>query len=272
MTWGDPKKKTDQEDAPVKTRNDYFKKSSGIVYSQGLKCLAWGDPETGKTFLSLTFPEPIYVIDTEFGTAPVARHFPDKEIYIYEAAVLDPDTDEPDIEKSLKELENAIAMLKDVDKGTIVIDSGTDIWSWLGAWVEQQARKAGRMTSAGTPQRLEWGRANLRWRQLILRLMAKPVNFVITAQLTEEYDSKGQAAGTYRPRIQKQTAHMCDIIMRLEKVYRGKPPKSKYIATLEKCRFQRGMDLEIQDVTYDKLVKELKDKLGVVIESSEVIS
>lgn len=235
--------------------------------------MVWGDPSVGKTYFALSFPEPIYVIDTEFGVAPVTRHFPDKEIFIHEAAILDPSTDEPDVDASLKSLEKAIAQLKNIEKGTIVIDSGTDIWQWLGAWVEQQARKSGKITSAGTPQRLEWGRANLRWRQLILRLMAKPVHFVITAQVAEEYDSRGQQTGNYKPRVQKQTPHMCDIILAMERKYvkKGKgPAEEKYIATMEKCRFQRGMDMELEDVTFDKLAEALKDKLGVVIDGTEV--
>lgn len=267
MTWGSTKQK-DFKEPPKK---EFFKKSKGFVHDQGLKCLAWGKAEVGKTYLALSFPSPIYVIDTEFGTAPVTRHFPEKDIFIYEAAILDPSTDEPDVEASLKNLEEAVATLKDVSTGTIVIDSGTDIWQWLGAWVEQQARKSGRMTSAGTPQRLEWGRANLRWRQLILRLMAKPVNFVITAQAAQEYTSKGEATDDYRAKVQGQTPHMCDIIVELQKTYvlveKGKPMVSKYMATLEKCRFQRGLDLKIEDITYDSLVAALEKQLGVVIKT-----
>jgi len=269
MAWdkkGKSKKKTVELN-----KDSFFKRADTFVHTQGLKTMAWGEAEVGKTFFGLSGEPPIYAIGTEFGIGPVLRHFPDKEIYVYEAAILDESTDEPDIEASLKNLEVAISTLKDVDRGTILIDSGTDIWGWLGAWVEQQARKAGKMTSAGTPQRLQWGRANLRWRQLILRLMAKPVHFIITAQVSEEYNDKGQPTGVYRPRIQRQTAHMCDVILHLEKTFtKARPPKPQYMATLTKCRFQRGVDMQLPNVTWQTLTEALKEKLGVEVKGSEV--
>ncbi len=263
MSW-DAKKKEETE--PLK-KEQFFKTTDTIEHSQGLKILVWGGPGEGKTYFALTFPPPIYVLDTEYGVMPVLRHFPDKDINVYEAAVLDPDTDEPDAGKSLKMIEQALSTLKDINEGTIVVDSGTDVWSWLGAWLEQAGAK---MTSIGKPQRLEWGRANLRWRQLILRLMAKPVHFVITAQPTEEYSSSGEALGTYKPRIQKQTPHMCDIILHVEKRFMKGIPKPKHIATMTKCRFQRGLDMEIEDITFDKLCTALQKDLGITIKGATV--
>lgn len=266
MTWNSEKGKSKLE--PLKIdKNQFFKKGEALVHDQGLKVLVWGDTEVGKTFFCMSAPEPIYAIGTEFGLAPLLRHFPDKEIYIHEAAILDDEKDEPDVDSSMKNIEKAIASLRDVEAGTIVIDSGTDIWQWLGAWVEQEAVKANKMTSAGTPQRLQWGRANLRWRQMILRLMSKPVHFIITAQSQEEYSSSGQQLGTFKPKIQRQTPHMCDVILHLRKTFpkvKGKPV-AKYIATVTKCRFQRGLDMKIEDVTWDRLITELKDKLGVEV-------
>jgi len=260
MTWNNVKKKEETLE-----KEEFFRAGSTLTLDQGLKVLVWGDAGVGKSYFALSAPPPIYVLDTEFGTMPVVRHFKDKEIYVFEAAILDPDTDEPDAEASLKKIERALATLKDIDKGTIVLDSGTDIWGWLGAWVEQGAQKKGKMTSIGQPQRLEWSRANTRWRQLILRLMAKPVHFVITAQPQEEYSSKGEAMGIYKPRIQKQTEFMCDIILHIEKEFKKGARKPVYKATLTKCRFQRGLELTFEDVTFDGLCEVLDEKLGVKV-------
>jgi len=54
--------------------------------------------------------------------------FKEKEIYVYEAAVLDEHTMEPDAMKSLNKIEEALSTLADVEKGTICVDSGTDVW------------------------------------------------------------------------------------------------------------------------------------------------
>jgi len=98
--------------------------------------------------------------------------------------------------------------------------------------------------------------------------MAKPrCNFVITAQPVQVYDATGRPTDIWRERIQRQTRFMCDLVLHLEKRYDTQLKKTRYIATIDKCRYQRGLDLEIEDVTYKKLVKALREKLGVVIKS-----
>ncbi len=268
MTWADKKPKKGA--APALTADHFFKASEDYTTHDGLKVMAWGGTGIGKTHFALSAPGPVYVLDTEFGTMPLLRHFKDKEIYVMEAAVLDPETDEPDMDESLKKIEAAIATLRELTAGTIVIDSGSDVWGWLGAWTEQQARKRGKMTSADTVQRLEWGRANARWRHLILRLMAKPMHFIITAQEQEIYDGSGRPTNTFRPRIQKQTEHMCDIILHIQKVYSPGKVKPDYVAKILKNRFQRGVELEIKDITFDKLCKALKDKFGIIVDGANI--
>lgn len=49
----------------VLTRDDYWKGPEHIIHKAGLKVLIFGDPEVGKTHFALTFPPPIYVVDTE---------------------------------------------------------------------------------------------------------------------------------------------------------------------------------------------------------------
>jgi len=248
-----------------KGREDFFKPAKELELDVGLKILVWGPPEVGKTFFGLSAPPPIFALSTEFGVAPLLRHFPNKEIYIFEAAVIDPETNEPDANKSLGKIEEALGTLLNITSGTILIDTGTDIWGWLGGWVEQEARRLGRMTRIETPVRTEWGRANIRWRQLILRLMMTPAHFVITAQPQEVYDSSGNPLGEYRPRIQRQTEFMCDLVVHMDKVYEKGIVKPKYISKLTKCRFQRGLDTAIEDMTWDKLCETLDKQLGVKV-------
>ena len=261
MTWNTPKP------LPEVKIEDLWKPAKEIVHEQGLKILAWGDAEVGKTFLCLSAPPPVYIVDTEFGSAPVIRHFKDKEIFVYEAAILDPTTSEPDPDLSLKKVEKALVALKNVTAGTIVIDSGTDVWDWLQAWMERTATKR---TKTKGVYRFEWARVKQRWRQMVLRLMAKPLHFIITAQPQEIYDAEGRATGTYRPRIQRATPFMVDLILKIDKVYEKGSAKPKHISTLTKCRFQRAYNTEIEDVTFDKLCQKLKDDLGVVVKGANV--
>lgn len=273
MGWN--KKAKDEEDINPDSIEDFFKSAKdyeaegSAVFTEGLKVMIWGDAKLGKTHFALSFPEPVFVIDTEFGSTPLLRKFPGKDIRIMSAAVLDPDTDEPDMDESLKKLEKAVATLSELEHGTIVIDSGTDIWSWLGAWVEQEASKRDKLTKAGTVQRLEWGRANLRWAQLILRLMNKKgMHFVITAQPRELYNNKGEQTGTFEPKIQKQTKFKCDIVLNVEKEYDDEINESIYVTHPTDCRFQRGWEMEIRDITFDKLTDKLYTELGIVVPDS----
>jgi len=72
----------------VPSFEEFWRPGSQLVHEQGLKILVWGEPEVGKTHFALTAPEPVYVVDTEYGVAPVLRHFKHKRIFVYEAAVV----------------------------------------------------------------------------------------------------------------------------------------------------------------------------------------
>jgi len=251
-----------KKEAPKRGKEDFFKARDTLT-KKGIKVGVYGKWETGKTHFALTFPEPIHVIDTEFGCSPLLRKelFRDKEIYVFEAASLDPLTDRVDPLKSLENVEEAIATLADVKEGTIVIDTGTDIWGWIIAWLEEIAT---RKTDTGAPYRFEYGKANLRYRNLIIRLIAKPVHFVITAQTAEVFDSTGTPTGVYSPRWMKQTPHWVDLLIYMDKKHLG--GTWKYVATIEKCRWERAFNLTVEDLDFQKMKSALEEKLGITIE------
>ena len=81
---------------------EVFKPIAEAYKRRGLKVVVSGPPEAGKTYVGLSAPAPVYVISTEYGVSQLAHHFKGKEIYIIEANVFDPDSDEVDPLKSLK--------------------------------------------------------------------------------------------------------------------------------------------------------------------------
>jgi len=187
--------------------------------------------------------------------------FKSKDIRVFEAAQLDLNTAEVDPVKSLEAVEEAVGLLKEINEGTIVIDSVTDIWQWIGAWLEGVATAR---TQSGRPYQFEWGKANLRYRRLILRLMAKPnVHVILTGQPRPLYDEQGRRLPMDEPRVQRQTEHMVDVVLHLQKQIL--PHETKYFATITKCRFQRGYNKQIEDLTFDKLVEVLQTDLGVIM-------
>jgi len=114
LTWNQlAKEKREEPKKKLPEMSEFWKPAKEIVHEQGLKILVWGREEVGKevsqnprsavlswlcrlhereglispkTYFCLSAPPPVYVVDTEFGTAPVLRHFKDKEIYVFEAA------------------------------------------------------------------------------------------------------------------------------------------------------------------------------------------
>ena len=257
MSWG-------LEDKPLPP-SSFFKPIQNIKLTRGLKICIWGPPESGKTYFCCSCPPPVYIIDTEFGAAKVAKtHFPDKEIYVYEVKIVDTlDPAKIDYEETVKTIARACMALKDVEEGTICIDSVSDVYTWLNAWVEDTAS---RRTSIGTPLRLEWAKRNIFYRNLVFRLLSKPVNVVLTAQPQRVYDEHGRETNRWAPRWLQPQPHWADIVIRLDK--ETSSGGVKYMATIEKCRFMRAFNKRVEDITFQKLVKVLETELGVEVAGS----
>jgi len=239
-------------------KNEMFVSIKEYKHRRGMKVGVYGAPEVGKTHFACSFPEPIYVVDTEFGCYPVARKF-DKEIHIAEVLVINEETDEVDVAATLDRVEDVIRSLKDVKEGTIVIDSGTDIWQWIGAWLEDTAVLRSKQT--GKMLQLEWARGNERYRKLLLPLLSKPVHFVITAHHRMIYDASGRPLGIYEPAWQKQTPYWVDLVVNLRKS--GSEGGIKYHGIIEKFRYSRASNIQLMDTTYDGLTKLISEKFNV---------
>jgi len=258
LAWDVVAKEAEKAKPAPKT---FFKPLPEVARRRGLKVGVYGTWEVGKTYFGLTFPEPIYVISTEFGVAGVAQvHFPEKDIRIFQVTVFDKSTDQPDPYASLKQVEQAIIALKDVNKGTILIDTATDIWAWLGAWVDATAVQR---TRDNKPQRWAWQAANEEYRYLMMRLLAKPMHVVLTAQEKSLYTSTGEETAAVTPRWNKQTPHWVDFFLHLRKYVTENTVK--YIAVIEKSRFKRALNFQIEDITFDKLVGFIKENLKIYI-------
>jgi len=220
----------------------------------------FGLSDTGKTHFSLTAPEPIYLIDTEGNANKVAYKFKDKEIYICDVRVLH--ENEIDFIKSVELIEEATREIvgraieytnETGKKGTIVIDSITDVWSWLGIWLEEIG--AERFTKSGQIMRTEWGKANRRYFKDLYRILSTDWNLVLTARVQEKYSPSGEPLGIYTGRWQKDTEHWVDVVLRAEKVDR-----TKRLVRLEKCRYIGDLQFEIVNGSFNDVFKKLKEK------------
>jgi len=258
MTWGEKGK---PEVMVVKKPEDYFKPLTKQPMTS-LKVAVDGPPESGKTYFCESAPAPVYLIDTHAGAYLVRRHFPDeKDIRIMDLADMDPSTTSPI--QYIEAIETAVDTLKGVEKGTICIDSLSDIQAWLGAWLEEVATKH---LKSGAIMRTEWGKANARFRQMVMKLIAKKhTHLIFTGEISSDYSSEGKELSTTHATWPKRTPYWLDIWLRLQLRFDPITKKNKHVAVVEKCRAQWALNLEIENVTFDKLVQALREKLQLEV-------
>jgi len=267
----------EQAKQEVKTIDTMFKKPK--VQPLGLKVASYGPEEVGKSYFALTFPPPIYVINFEpNGIVRLLHLFPDKDIRecpTWEGWIGKGQEDDVTIAvESIKALEEAINVLSGVTEGTIVVDSVTHIWRYAEVWmkrvkVPELARRSGNKVFE-----FDWAYAYALTRRLMLKLLVRPVHLVLTGQTKDEYVAE-KPTGKWIARWMTETPHMVDVVIRMEKrktvttVNNVPTTKIKYISIIEKVR---GEDrkvkklkkpIEIEDLTFDKLVKALTEELKI---------
>jgi len=269
----------------VKDNKPLFVSSKEAQSLSGIKILYWGEFGTGKTFDACTFPGPIHIISTEFGVAPIVSQTGRDDIFRLECT--DPFTDKPvkangdlddepfatDPVDSLNKVEEATEWLHQQYKngsikgGTVVVDSISDIWSWLANWLDYIAKKQ-QSKSSGKEfmMRTEWQKANAKYKWILMRLLALPCNLVMTARSAAVYDGTGNITAQNKPKAQGETSYYVDVVAHLtndveNQIVDGKIAGSKIVrkCTIEKCRLgDVPGDLTLKDGTYSSL----KDGLG----------
>ena len=239
--------------------------------NRGFVTLLYGDSGTGKTFTSLTFPEPIFFIDTENRAINTKKLFKDKNISIVEPAMI-----KKEINKSMDDIFDEVASInnlteelsKHIDKiykgeikgGTIVIDSVSDIWSWIQSWMYDRLSKLQTKTGQArasddlmsVTSQLDWKVANNKHEgtiRVLRSLIPYGVNIVFTAKekSVPEYATK-TPSNKEKIRCQKDIPFSSDIIFNLIK------QDGKYLAKCEKLGVKEDRDIVIEKLTYEKIL------------------
>jgi hypothetical protein len=264
--------KTEKTKVEDKSPPLQFKKLTPDMSVKKLKVGVHGLQKSGKTRLAMSSAVsngPTYIITTEPGVKPLARLFPDKEIYFVD--VYEPDytgTFEVEATKTLGNIDKAVRLIRDKVKenpeavGTVVVDSVTDIWKWVQEWMKAEILKIDK--EARVKQQWDWGHANNKYQNIIMQLISLPCHVIFTAQDTDEYVGPGQTSGNTVAKWQKQTPYWVDVVIKLQK-QKDKAGKVHYMAEIEDCRhMDSNMEpiagKQIENLTFDNLVNELKPK------------
>ena len=268
-TWGKMADAKKAEEKPVEIKRPEFKRVIPTETSAKLKLALHGQEKTGKTRFIMSAKAPIFIIASEPGVQPLARLFPDKEIYVMDVYTPDPsEMFAVEATKTLENIENAVKILREKawsdpgSVGTVGVDSVTDVWKWIQSWMKTEILKIDK--TARVKQQWDWQYANDKYQNIVMQLLSLPCNVILTGQDRQEYVAAGETSGTYVPRWQGQTGYWVDIIMAFSKI-KDKQGKTRYMAEIEDSRHM-DEDLEplagiqMENPTFDKLVEILKRK------------
>jgi len=165
--------------------------------------LAEGLQGAGKTHFAMTFPEPIFLLDTENRADKVAAKFKAEGKQVYRKKCM-----------SFDDIRQAVAQLIFAQHGggTIVIDSGSDLQSYAETEFLQQNRK-----EKIWPQVL-WGEVHAKTDNLLAAIRDKGFYCVITGRLKEEYIGEygeGVKSGNMVLEGYKKLPYRVDVFLRL---------------------------------------------------------
>jgi len=254
MSWNIMKEEVKEQEIKEVPKIE-FKKLSEARKDRGLKILSYGNFSTGKTHFALSSNNPIFVIDTENGAAPLANKFPDANV----VNISNIDNDNVEEKDEVRNFENYMSVidyicsLPDEEVGTVVIDSVSDIWDWAQAYAKVKIFKI--KIEDRLKQQFDWGTINKIYKKQLQKLIDKNCNVILTAREGEIYDGPGKPSGRYTPKCMKQTPYMTDFVLYHQTKFINK--QIQFSAKIEKSRHKGELvGKEISDITLNKL-KEL---------------
>lgn len=178
-----------------------------------IKTLIFGAPGVGKTYLSLTAPGRIAVIDTEGGTAFYARN----RAGLSEFDVLPT--------KTYRDVQAAVQYLaaNPTAYPTLVIDPVTVIYETLqdAALIKRADinRRKGRGADPDDTdlEMLDWGRIKRAYKALMTELVNLPIHVIVTAREKAEQERHGTELVTvgWKADAEKGTSYFFDTVIRL---------------------------------------------------------
>ena len=236
-----------------------FKKAGEIQQKKGLKIGIYGPTSTGKTHFAMTAPGPVFIIDTELGSASIAKRFEGKDINISEIfSESDDEIWERDDVESYEKIKQAInAVYRNTKEGTIVVDSGTDLWSLCQSYSKVKIFKL--RPEDRLKFQFDWGKINNIYLQMITKLLATPHNLVFTGRNKEIYNGT-TPSGQFEASWQGKTEYFLDVIIENKVIM--KAGKATFLSEIIKCRPNGELKGKIyENLTFDKLKQELNGGL-----------
>lgn len=242
-----------------------------------VKFILWGPAGCGKTFCSMTFPEPVRVVDLDGGLLINLKYFkdksgkPTKEIqriqclsHLDDVAPLKEgevyDWKKVDPINSLRNFDVALSSLQKVEGGTVVIDTMTAYNDWLK--MEMEARGPKKVSDKGVEyiDQIDWKFVNQKWAWAWEKLKNIKANLVIIAREKPVYQGR-EITDQIEPDLRTNSEYNADVIVKFTKKPEqvGTTLTYKRLSSFGKFRGNKlGETYIVEDCTYDKLIEILK--------------
>lgn len=268
LTPVDPAEKRAALMARVK---EYYKPAVELEIRDSVKFALFGGEKSGKTHFCSTGKRPLFVIDSEDSwnweiEQMKAQGKDVSDIHVSQVLKWANKTEgKVDVVGSLDALVDAIDVITSVialdkedpnaPRGTIVIDSMTDLWDWLGIWLDEVGGK-----SKEKSNRFEWGKANKKYIEVIYMLLHSNWNVILTFRAKMTIDDKGGDTGINVARWQKNTGYYIDAIIEMSFV------AGEFQAQFHKGRLGKFMYGQVlRNPDWPTVLKFIKDKAGLTI-------
>ena len=265
---------------PKKELMNIFKPATDLKIDDGLKMGMYSRSKLGKTHIICTAAEfakrgPLFIIDTENNVKKETSRLPldqQNRIFVTEVLKLEESGVERkkkvDVIRSLDLVMEATDVLTDIiqdsitnpdslyKRGTVAIDSGTDIWQWLGVWLTDEADI--KKTQKGDMPRFEWGKANKRYIEFMYMLLNSNWNVIMSFRSEAAVGSTGEDLGHNKARWQKDTDFWLDLICELDN------DGQDFRLFFRGDRFGQ-LKGSITDPSFERVIKEINRQSGAII-------
>jgi hypothetical protein len=185
-----------------------------------VKALVYGASGIGKTYLALTAPGPVAVIDTEGGTAFYANRVGKGGLSEFDVLPT----------KTFAQVEQAVAYIRD-NPGhyqTLVVDPVTVLYETLQD-AAQHRRADVRRDAEADLEMLDWQRIKRAYKRLMTDLVNLPLHVIVTAREGELSEERQNGRGKtervrigWKPDTEKSTAYYFDTVLRLVPAAKGR--------------------------------------------------
>lgn len=238
-----------------------------------------GGQGTGKTYTTLSsFPEPVFVIDTELRADITANELPDRDIRVFQPGEIsfeDVDPDNPledaiDVTRSLDNINNAVVKLVqgykegEIDGGTVVLDSATDLWSWCQEWGKQRLMQENDVNEANfrLENQFDWGMIKNKHARILngvctlARKYDAEVVFTAREKEISAYATDSNSSEHYI-KCENRVPFVAEVQARMTKEVRK--GQTRHVAQFEKLGANNQPSGELVDPTYDEMIAALEE-------------